>query len=196
MLPATKLPKNRIIVNNLRWLASYYGSRRGLVLTLWHRFLYMLGAYRDYSQVDWQSIERLVFICKGNICRSVYAEVIATSSGLSSISCGVSTRDNVPANEDAVRVADSRGVSLKEHRTSRLQSIALRPTDLLIAMEPWQADYLLNHLPAGVVCTLLGLWEAPVTPHIHDPYGSSSHYFDKCFECIEKSVYEIAGKVR
>jgi len=66
----------------------------------------------------------------------LFTEVIAISLGVSSISCGVCTKDNAPANKDAIEVADSRALSLKEHKSSRLMSVVLRPTDLLIAIEP------------------------------------------------------------
>lgn len=173
-----------------------YGTRKGIVRTYWHKIKNLLGLYGHYKKIDWDKIDRLVFVCKGNICRSAYAEVVAKSLGVSSISCGVSTKDNVPANKDAVVVADSRGISLKEHKTSRLTSIALRPTDLLIAMEPCQANFLCNHLKAKYNITLLGLWSLPSRPHIVDPYGLSPTYFNNCFEYIENSVHEITKKIK
>ena len=179
-----------------QFLIDKYGSRRGVISTYWHKFLNFIGYYRKYSKVDWASIDRLVFVCKGNICRSAYAEVIATSLGLSSISCGVSTKDNVSANEDAIKVADSRGVSLKKHKTSRLTSVELRPTDLLIAMEPWHAEFLSDNLTARHNITLLGLWVSSKRPYLADPYGRTDKYFNNCFEYIEKSVYEIEKKIK
>ena len=179
-----------------QFLIDRYGSPRGVIRTYWHKFLYYIGYYRKYSKVDWTSIDRLVFVCKGNICRSAYAEAIAKSSGINAISCGVDTKDNVPANEDAVKVADSRGVNLKEHKTTRLTSVELRPTDLLLAMELWHAEFLCDNLKAKHNITLLGLWAPSKRPHLHDPYGLSSTYFNHCFEYIEKSVYEIEKKIK
>ena len=179
-----------------QYLIDRYGSRRGIVRTYWHKFLNFIGYYKKYSKVDWDSVDRLVFVCKGNICRSAYAEVIAKSLGLSSISCGVSTKDNVQANKAAIEIADSRGVNLKEHKTSRLTSVALRPGDLLIAMEPWQAEFLNDNLKAKHNITLLGLWAPSKRPHLQDPYGMTTRYFNNCFEYIEKSVYEIEKKIK
>ena len=73
--------------------------------------------------------------------------------------------------------------------------LVLRKTDLLIAMEPWQTEYLGNTLLREHPRTLLGLWTRPALPYIHDPYGTCPDYFDKCFEYIEKSVHEIAKKM-
>ena len=74
-----------------RWIARRYGSRRGFALTLWHQAKNLLGMYRSYRQVHWESVGRLVFVCKGNICRSAYTEAVAKSLGVAAISCGLDT---------------------------------------------------------------------------------------------------------
>lgn len=178
------------------WLTRRYGSRRGFVRTFWHRFLNLLGRYRKYRQVDWQSIERLVFICKGNICRSAYAEVVARSLGLPATSCGLDTVENAPANEAAGREARKRGYSLDEHKTTPIMCLSIRNTDLLVAMEPWQVEFLEKHQGKTHNSTLLGLWTKPALPYIHDPYGSSSYYFEKCFSDIEKAVHGLARMIK
>ena len=179
-----------------QWLADRYGSRRGFVLTLWHKFLYMIGRYRAYRHIDWDSVERLVFVCKGNICRSAYAEVIAKSLGVEAVSCGIDTRNGLPANADAILAAKARGVDLSKHKTTPISSLVHKKGDLLIAMEPWQADHLVNKLSGDHKISLLGIWSGFKRPHIHDPYGASSIYFNHCFNYIEKSVNEVAHKVR
>lgn len=177
-------------------LARSYGSRRGFLRTYWHRLLYFLGRYRGYRNVDWQSIERLVFVCKGNICRSAYAEAVAYSLGLNAVSCGLDTIENAPANKDAILAAKKLGVDLEGHRTTPIMCLMLRETDLLVAMEPWQCEYLDKHMAGKNSCTLLGIWSQPVLPHIQDPYGSSPAYFSKCFGYIQESVYELAKNVQ
>ena len=158
--------------------------------------LYLFGRYRGYRQVDWNSVERLVFVCKGNICRSPYAEAVARSLAIVSISCGINTINGAPANADAICAAAEKGASIMEHQSKPIQSLALKKGDLLIAMEPWQAEYLKQKLVKGSGCTLLGLWGAPIYPYIHDPFGSSSAYFNNCFKYIEKAVYEITRQIK
>jgi protein-tyrosine phosphatase len=137
-----------------------------------------------------------VFVCKGNICRSAYAEVVARSLGLDAVSCGLRTIVAVPANEDAVRAARVRGVDLEDHKTTPIMYMVLRKTDLLVAMEPWQVEFMERHLVRGYCYTLLGLWFKPVNPHIQDPYGASSDYFDHCFKYIEDAVHVISEKIK
>jgi len=178
------------------WLAKRYGSRRGFARTFWYRLYFLTGGYRRYRQVEWESVKRLVFVCKGNICRSAYAEAVARALEIESISCGIHTGNGLPANEDAIRTAAMKGVDLTEHRTTPIQSLVFGHGDLLLVMEPWQIKYLGQELGKECRCSLLGLWGNPVNPHIQDPFGSSPAYFNSCFNYIEKSVHEIARKIR
>ena len=184
------------IINQIdRWLAGHYGSRRGFVRTCWYRVLFLTGSYREYRNIDWPSVDRLVFVCKGNICRSAYAEAVARTLGVDSISCGVDTRKDFPANEEAIKVAKTKGVNLSGHRTMPIQLLDICDNDLFVVMEPWQAEYINQEYGGKRRCSLLGLWGQPVKPHIQDPYGASSFYFNYCFSYIEKAVHEIAGKI-
>jgi len=178
-----------------RRLAEAYGSRAGFVHTYWHRFLHFLGWYRNYHDIDWASVERLVFVCKGNICRSAFAEAVARSMGMDAVSCGLQTVMSAPANEDAVMTARKKGFRLEEHRTMPIMYMVLRKTDLLVAMEPWQAEYIRRQLVRPHAYTLLGLWSRPVLPHIQDPHGAPSAYFDRCFSYIENSVHDIVEQI-
>ena len=185
---------NKVLHKINNWLADNYGSRRGALLTHWYRILFLFGKYHTYRQIDWGSIDRLVFVCKGNICRSAYAEAVAKSHNIKAVSCGINTRDGVPANQNAIAVAAAMGTDLQSHRTSRVQSLNIRQHDLFIAMEPWQLAYLKDEFKNNS-CTLLGLWGKSVNPHIQDPYGASEAYFHRCFCGIENSIYAIAKKI-
>jgi protein-tyrosine phosphatase len=177
------------------WIADNYGSRRGFVRSWWCRIRNLLGGYRTYRKVDWGSIERLVFVCKGNICRSAYAGALARSLGFESVSCGLDTRFGLPADEHAIRAASLRGVDLKTHRTTPIQDLVLGKNDLLVVMEPWQVEHLKEKYGNDYEYTLLGLWGRPESPHIHDPYGRSSSYYNHCFNYIDASVHEILRKI-
>lgn len=172
-------------------LGKRYGSKKGFLLTNYYRLMYFFGVYNQYYKVDWKSIERVIFICKGNICRSAYADVIAKSMNLEVASCGVHARLNKPANQSAIKAAEIKGIDLTQHKTTPLNSMEFKPTDLVIAMEPWQADHVKREQKGKCSVTLLGLWGEPKLPYIHDPYGLSAEYFDFCFSYIEKAVGNI-----
>lgn len=162
----------------------------------WFKCLYLTGRFQSYRQIDWQSVDRLIFVCKGNICRSAFAEAVSRSLGYVSASCGLETVIGAPADEAAIQEAGRRGIDLRNHKTTPIQSLSLRKNDLLVAMEPRQAVYLEREFGKTNACTLLGLWGPNTNPYIHDPYSSTDAYFKKCFALIEKSVDEIIEKIK
>ncbi len=173
-----------------------FGTRRGFIRHCQYSLLHKLGRYQPYMDIDWRSIDRLVFVCKGNICRSAFAEAVARKEGLRTVSCGIDTIEHVPANDNAIKVALELGYDLKGHETTPIQQLVFSKTDLLIAMEPLQVEFLEKYLGRQYTCTLLGLWSEPIRPYVHDPYGRGEEYFRNCFNIIEKSARRIASNVR
>jgi len=178
------------------WLSNRYGSRRGFFNTFWHKSQYLLGRYKRYINVDWSGVDRIVFVCKGNICRSAFAEAVAKSRSIESVSCGICARDGAPADPNAVAAAKKRGINLGSHRTQRVSSLTPGCNDLFVAMEPWQITYLEKLFGTSVRCTLLGFWASQRFPHIQDPFGCTSTYFDHCFCLIEQAVGGIASEIK
>lgn len=175
---------------------NQYGTRRGVVRTYGHKIKNIFGAYNKYKKIDWGQVDRLVFVCKGNICRSAYAEAVARSLNIKTISCGINADTDGAADPDAIKIAASRGFDLTHHKTTPLTSASLEEADLILVMEPWQAETLSANLNKKYQVTLLGLWSYPQRPHIQDPYGRNEIYFNNCFKYIEKSVYEITKKIK
>lgn len=169
-----------------------YGSARGLV-KLW---LSRLAArrLRRYAQIDWARVERLVFVCTGNICRSPYAEALARRAGFPAASIALRGSSGAPAYPQAVAAAGEAGVDLARHRATAVDDAAIAPGDLLVATEPWQADALAAR-GDGAQVTLLGLWTSPRRPHLHDPHGLSDAYFRTCFRLIETGVAALLERV-
>lgn len=178
------------------WLNDNYGSKRGAVRTYWYNALNTFGRYRTYREVNWGVVDRLVFVCKGNICRSAYSEAFAKSLGINATSCGLKTDPGNPANEVAIEVGSLRGFDLSKHKTTPVQAVRFRETDLILAMEPWQVEYFSQNYGDKCSYSLLGLWGKPVKPYIHDPYGGSSAYFNNCFNFLEDSIHEVASKIK
>ena len=172
-------------------IVDRFGSRRGFSRRCKYRLMYKLGCYDAYRFVDWSEVNRLVFICKGNICRSAFAEAVAADCNVRATSCGINTVEGAPANERAINMAQQLGYNLAQHKTKPIQLLSFDKTDLLIAMEPLQVEFLGRHLGRKYNCTLLGLWSKPALPYIHDPYGLGEAYFKTCFSIIERSTREI-----
>lgn len=186
---------NRKLKNMIDIFIARYGSRRGFVKSKWYQLLYYLGRYRHYN-VPWSSIDRLVFVCTGNICRSAFAEAVAKKLGIKAISVGIHAIEGAPADRQAISTAEAMGYNLSSHLTTPIMYPEFNRTDLLIAMEPWQAELVSSNLSQKYHTTLLGMWSNPIRPYIHDPYMKSESYFNNCFNYIEKSVHAIAAKLQ
>lgn len=177
-----------------KWLKNNYGSKRGFVFDYYCRVQNLFNRFKKNDHQDLSTVERIVFICKGNVCRSAYAEAFAKTLNLNVISCGIDARESAPANKKAIAVAKQRNIDLESHKTTPLLSVDFKKNDLLLVMEPQQVEIVANLLNDEYRIGLLGLWCSPKHPYLHDPYSSSMEYFGMCFNHIEKSVYAIRNK--
>lgn len=182
------------------WIAEHFGGNRFLLEHVVQLGRYRLGLMRSFSELTWPSVERLVFVCHGNICRSPYAEIVAREKhGVEAVSFGLEARTGVDANESAVRNAAIRGFDLTAHRATSRGDFAARDNDLLVAMEPRQGMVLqdmVERSTAKMQVTLLGLWAAHPRPYIADPYGRGDAYFQNCFSFIDAAVERLAARCR
>ena len=148
------------------------------------------GRYRYLREVDWGGVERLVFVCSGNICRSPYAEHLARAWGVPAVSFGITALSGSRADPSAIEVAQQFHIDMRTHRSLAREDLAFARSDLLVAMD-------LGHLEVGLeVCrkaraqsTLLGLWDGQHPVLIQDPFGCSTDDFRACFERIEACLH-------
>jgi len=142
--------------------------------------------------VDPANVQRLVFVCQGNICRSAYAEAIARRLNVDTASFGLSTGSGLSADPAAMVAASELGVDLSAHRTTAAADFVAKPGDLLLAMEVRQMHRLATDprfadIPRALLGATVGV------PHLHDPFGLSPAYFLTCFRRIEAAVTALAA---
>ena len=149
-------------------------------------------ARRQGIAVDPRRVDRLVFVCKGNICRSPYAAVYATTLGMAAVSCGIEAAPGARADPQALRNALIRGIDLSGHASSRLDETSLRPGDLVIYMEPGQAGPVVRRAgPAGAQHAMASSWLATTRPKIIDPFGRDDVVFQAVFDQLDEAVGSI-----
>lgn len=165
-----------------------YGGKRGFFEHNRARLLCALGAYGAARDMDWSVVSRLVFVCRGNICRSPYAGLRASLLGIRAVSFGLEAADGAPANPAASRNALLRGADLSVHRSARLETDRLADGDLVLVFEPAQIAEVRGRLGNRTAVGLLGIWARPRRPYIQDPYGRSDRYFQQCFAVIDASI--------
>ncbi|MDT8453264.1 MAG: polysaccharide deacetylase family protein [Gammaproteobacteria bacterium] len=154
---------------------------------------YHLGGFNKYENIDWTKITRLVFVCKGNICRSPYAEIRARALGINSVSIGLDTTEGSLADADAASIASYRGIDLKQHRARTYTSIEFSSNDLVVCMEPWQLKNFNQMSHDHSQATLLGLWCSRKKAIVTDPYGKPDLFFNDCFITIDDALNNISN---
>lgn len=173
-----------------KYILDRFGSRWGLLNYSKYLLHQWGGGFRPYANPDWSRVQRFIFICKGNICRSALAWGYATHRGAETDSYGLTCPDGDPADPRAIQYAAAAGFDLSVHRTRNIARLQPRPGDLLVVMEP-------AHLPAVQHCadvaqiTLAGLWLPRPTPYVHDPYSSTPAYFKRCEDNIIVAVQRM-----
>jgi protein-tyrosine phosphatase len=179
----------------MNWIADNFGSRRGLVRLLTQQAAWRLrpGAYR---RPPLSEVTRLVFVCKGNICRSAFAESVAASVGFPARSYGFETHLGKPANPGMAEAARAAGFDLSGHRTTPLREHAAIPGDLVLLFESGHLPELDGLIEKTTPRALLGMWATPPWPYIHDPYGASPAYYEKAANTIRQATLNLVTEIR
>lgn len=176
-------------------IRKYFGTARGAARLALSFGQVASGQAFIRRPADMAQVQRLVFVCQGNICRSAYAEVVARVAGMKAASFGLSTTTGKGAHPPAIAAARECGVDLSAHRTRRVEDYVPQPGDLLLAMEVRQlARLAAEPRLENVERSLLGLWAAPMRPHMHDPFGMDEAYMRTCLAAIDGAVKSIAAK--
>ena len=172
-------------------IADIFGSKKGLIRHYYYKCLLIFGAYKQYQTVDWQSVNRLVFVCHGNICRSAFCEYFARGLGLSSASIGLECTDGNSADKRAQALATKRSLDMSGHLTTNARNFKKQPGDLFIVMEPRHLYALKQLLDASCQVTLIGLWAEKKKAYLHDPYSANQSFFNHCIDYLAVCVEAI-----
>jgi len=172
------------------------GKLKNRAFILFDFILMRVGYFNSYKKINTEGIKRLVFVCKGNVCRSVYCEffikqrLINSTNDLEVVSCGLRTSGGTKANNMATKVAKIRNVNLSLHRSRRATDIAINNSDLVIIMEPGMAIGLRSRgiKVARKNIVLLGMIGSSPQVRINDPYGKSEKAFNVIFDQVEDKV--------
>lgn len=177
------------------WIADNYGSKKGLLLNLGFRAAWRLHPIAR-QPIDPGGVQRLVFVCKGNICRSAMAQAVAESVGFPACSYGFLTTPGKPADAGMAQVSQSLGYDISGHQTTSFSDYDSEPYDLVLFFEAQHIEQLKSLGGGGTRMGLLGMWARPRQPYIHDPFGGSPMYYAKVAGLIRESVLKLVDQVR
>lgn len=138
--------------------------------------------------IIFNSKSRIVFVCKGNICRSAFAHWYMKGKVKNTvISFGLITDTGKPANNRILKQSEQVGIDLTSHLTTAVEDYQHKETDILVCMEPWQFKALRDRFP-GATITILSAYLNKPRLYLHDPYASSEAYVKTSLDLIKESV--------
>jgi protein-tyrosine-phosphatase/predicted ATP-grasp superfamily ATP-dependent carboligase len=147
-------------------------------------------------------VERVLVLCKGNICRSPFAAKLlgkrAAERGveLEVRSAGLDTTPGHDAYPLAKTESRAYGFDLVGHKTTPVTPELLAWADLVLVMEPAHVLDLRASAPETLARTfLLGRFASRATATIRDPYGGTEDEFRRCYALIDDACRGLLGRI-
>jgi protein-tyrosine-phosphatase/predicted ATP-grasp superfamily ATP-dependent carboligase len=142
----------------------------------------------------------LLIVCKGNVCRSPYAQKVASRVLPNRIrieSCGYLPRGGRKSPPEAIRSARLRGIDLSENRSCVIDPEAAERADAIAIFDEANREHLMSRYP-GVKKRLfyLGTFSPDRDVRIPDPWGGTAEDFDLVYDRIDSALAELAEQLR
>lgn len=146
--------------------------------------------------------QTVLVICYGNICRSPYAaaalrRLLPPAAAGTRIESAGFVGAHRPAPANAIEVAAARGIDLRRHMSRVVTPGAVSGADLVIVMEPGQADLL---RPLGRTRRpVLMLGDLDPFPsqdrRIRDPVDQPRLVFAECYDRVDRCLAELVNTI-
>lgn len=151
-------------------------------------------------------MKKILFVCTGNSCRSVMAEGLfkkmteGRKEQFEISSAGISAIDGYPPTAETIRVMETEGADVSEHRSRRLTMDMIRQSDHIYVMERFHRDFILRLAPeAAAKVSLLTEYTTRsdgrnVDIDIPDPINMSGQFYKNILsvirDCLENILQE------
>jgi protein-tyrosine phosphatase len=152
---------------------------------------------RARAELQGVHIDSALFICHGNICRSPFAAALFDRSmrGRTRTRIVVASAGFIgPGRQSpqfALSTASRRGIDLSSHRSALITQGSVDATDLIVVMDPAQANALRQRFRIGRsrILILGDLDPEPIHRRtIRDPWGCDEQVFEESYARIERCI--------
>jgi len=148
-------------------------------------------------------VRHVVFVCKGNLCRSVFAEhylrLLLPDHKIKIESCGLEVDQSGFSPLEAVQVGKEFGVDLSTNRSKAVTACEMQKADLIITMEFRLYLKLKAMFPEmQEKITLIrefAPWPDRLVLNISDPYGLGIKECRHCFRKIQRALDSLKLKL-
>lgn len=142
-----------------------------------------------------------MIVCTGNSCRSPMAEGLLlkmlAGAPVKVTSAGTDAPVGMPPTPYAVDAAAELGADIRDHRARQLTAKTVRDADLILVMERYHRDRIVEMLPeAGPKIELLGSYGGSPDREIADPIGMSMEFYRKIARILAERLGEVANGLR
>lgn len=182
-----------------RMLKSYGQRLMGVLAEKWFTTEQRLAWRNGTVREKLQNADTVLVLCYGNINRSALAGFLLGSelglAGKKLLSGGFHHESGRPMDPVMAGLAEQRGLSIREFRSTTVTATHIAQSDLILVMEKRHVDEVLRLCPEAQGRTfLLGCClnkcEAPKA-EIPDPYGKPTAAYERCYQAIETATSRL-----
>lgn len=144
-------------------------------------------------------MERILFVCTGNTCRSVAAENMLKKWSeryklrLEVCSAGIFAISSIPVPHYILELLKKEGVSEIDHKTTYLTEEQIKEASLILVMESFHKQRILDLFPEtkNKVYLLKEYVGETENLDILDPFGGSREGYETCFSQIKGCITKL-----
>jgi protein-tyrosine-phosphatase/predicted ATP-grasp superfamily ATP-dependent carboligase len=141
----------------------------------------------------------VLFICKGNICRSPFAHYYLESKkipNLSIDSCGYFPKKDRPCPKEAVQAAKMIGIDLSLHRSKIVNEDLIKKADVIFVFDIANYRVICDSFKfAKYKIFMISALNEKIPFQVKDPYGSDIKQFSDTYDLIIKLLDSVENKI-
>lgn len=136
--------------------------------------------------------KKILFICKGNICRSPFAQYYLQSKNIYGIeidSCGYYPQKGRLCTNEAVEAAKTYGIDLSTHRSKMVDEYLIERADIIYVFDEENYEYIIkNFLYVKNKIFLLSFLSTKTFINIKDPYNYGIDHYYETYKIIKEHL--------